>query len=330
MSVFLVTGAAGFIGLNQCEYLTRAGHKVIGVDNFSTSYIPIYNPVIKKLEKDDNFLFYRIDLTHDKLTESYVDLRYLFRHYKIDYIIHLAAIPSIQRSIDDPSMVIKNNIKSTINLLEVARTYGIKKLVYASSSSYYGGIYIFEDEPELRPPLCKSPYAASKGTGELLVNSYYHSFNLPVTILRYFNVFGEYQNPNSQYSAVIPIFINKVLKDEQPTIYGDGNQIRDFTYVGNVVHANYLATQSKISGNILDIGYGMGMSLNGLLEMINKILGKDIKPIYEESRKGDVSYSRADILPAIRDLNFTPYIDFNEGLYRTIEYYKIMKEEKHE
>lgn len=322
MKTFLVTGAAGFIGLNQCEYLIRAGHRVIGIDNYITSYIPICYPVIKKLEDDNNFLFYKIDLTHDKLTENYADLRYLFRHHKIDYIIHLAAIPSIQRSIDDPSKIIKNNIKSTLNLLEVAREYNIKKLVYASSSSYYGGIYIFDDEPDSRAPLCKSPYAASKGAGELLVNSYYHSFNLPVTILRYFNVFGEYQNPNSQYSAVIPIFINKVLKDEQPVIYGDGNQIRDFTYVGNVVYANYLATQSEISGNILDIGYGMGVSLNGLLGTINKILGKNIKPIHEKSRKGDVSYSRADILPAKRDLHFTPLIDFNEGLYRTIEYYK--------
>lgn len=325
MKTFLVTGAAGFIGLNQCEYLVRAGHNVIGVDNFTTSYIPICGPVIDELVKNDNFIFDNTDLTHNRLTASYDGVEHLFRHYKIDYVIHLAAIPSIQRSIDDPSKIIKNNIISTLNLLEASRKYNIKKFVYASSSSYYGGVYTFKDEPASRTPLCKSPYAASKGAGELLVNSYYYSFDLPVTILRYFNVFGEYQNPNSQYSAVIPLFINKVLKDEQPIIYGDGNQIRDFTYVANVIYANYLATQSEINGNILDIGYGMGMSLNGLLETINQILGKNIKPVYEENRKGDVSYSRADILPAMRDLHFTPLIDFNEGLYRTIEYYKNME-----
>jgi len=326
MKTFLVTGAAGFIGMNQCEDLVRIGHRVIGIDNYVTSYIPICHPVIKKLEENDNFLFYNINLTHDRLTENYADLRYLLRHYKIDYVIHLAAIPSIQRSIDDPEWVIKNNVKSTLNLLEVIReNHSVKKLVYASSSSYYGGVYNFKDEPSLRPPLCKSPYAATKGIGELLVNSYHHSFNIPVTVLRYFNVFGKYQNPNSQYSAVIPIFINKILNDEQPIIYGDGNQVRDFTYVDNIIHANYLATQSPISGNILDIGCGDGVTLNELLETINKILEKDIRPIYQETRKGDVSYSRADTLPAIRDLNFSSYIDLNEGLYQTIEYYKNME-----
>jgi len=323
MSTFLVTGAAGFIGLNQCEYLLSLGHKVIGIDNFITSHKPIYQPVIERLEKD-NFDFYRIDL------ENYVDLLWIFNNYQIDYVVHLAAIPSIPRSINNPTQVLENNIISTMNILELSRQYEIKKFVYASSSSYYGGICHIGQPLDNRAPHCKSPYAASKGAGELLVNSYFHSFCLPTTILRYFNVFGQYQNPESEYSAVIPIFINKILNDEQPIIYGDGKQSRDFTHVDNVVYANYLSSISDTMGNILDIGCGSDINLIGLVQIINKIIGKNISPIFDAPRYSDVSFSLAHIKSACDEIKYQVQTSLYKGLEKTIEYYKNVKEEKYE
>lgn len=318
MSTFLITGAAGFIGLNQCEYLLSLGHQVIGIDNFITSHKPIYQPVIERLEKD-SFDFYRIDL------ENYVDLLWIFNTYQIDYVIHLAAIPSIPRSINNPTQVLENNIISTMNILELSRQYEVKKLVYASSSSYYGGIYHIGQPLDNRAPHCKSPYAASKGAGELLVNSYYHSFCLPTTILRYFNVFGQYQNPESEYSAVIPIFINKILNNEQPVIYGDGKQSRDFTHIDNVVYANYLAATSDTMGNILDIGCGSDTNLIELVQTINTVMGKDISPIFDAPRYSDVSFSLAHIKPAYDEIKYQVQTSLSKGLEKTIEYYKNMK-----
>jgi UDP-glucose 4-epimerase len=330
MSTFLVTGAAGFIGLNQCEYLLNLGHRVVGVDNYITSYLPICNPVINEFEYGDNFIFHECDLSNIRLTEYQEDLDSLFKYHKFDYIIHLAAIPSVQRSIDYPRSVLENNFMSTMNILELSRKYNIKKFVYASSSSYYGGIYYIGQPLNNRAPHCKSPYAASKGAGELLVNSYFHSFHLPTTILRYFNVFGKYQNPKSQYSAVIPIFINKILNDEQPIIYGDGKQSRDFTHIDNVVYANYLAAISDTKGNILDIGCGLDTSLIELIQMINTVIGKNISPIFDAPRYGDVSFSLSYIKRAYDEIKYQVQTSLSKGLEKTIEYYKNMKEEKNE
>lgn len=323
MATFLVTGSAGFIGLNTVEFLSSKGHKVIGIDNYITSSRNIGIPVLAYLEKYREVYSHRIDLEN-----NYFDLMAIFERYQIDYVIHLAAIPSVKRSVENPVQTARNNIVATLNTLDLAMKYKVKKFVYAGSSSYYGGYggNIFSEiNASLKVPVCRSPYAASKASGELLTNSYFYTFGLPTIVLRYFNVFGKYQNPNSPYSAVIPNFISKILKNERPIIYGNGQQSRDFTYVENVVMANYLAATSEISGKIYEVGCGSNTNLINLLKIINKLTGKNIEPIYTEARQGDVVYSCACINDIIYDLKYTPSVDLNKGLEKTLTYYK----EKH-
>lgn len=317
MATFLVTGAAGFIGLNTMSFLAKEGHKVIGVDNHATSYKPIYSPVLAYLEQQRDVDFYELDLT------NYVSLGSIFKRYCIEYVIHLAALPSVQRSVEEPNKVIQNNVTSTLNILEWCRhdPY-LKKLVYAGSSSYYGGQWVSKEDASKAPPACKSPYAASKAAGELLVNSYFHTFQLPTVVLRYFNVFGTYQNPKSTYSAVIPAFISKVIRNERPTIYGSGMQTRDFTYVENVAFANYLATTSNKCGMTYDIGCGDTTDLLELLDTINHLMDKKIEPIFEPMRLGDVAHSCARIASAEEQLRYSVRVSRYEGLKRTIDYYK--------
>lgn len=317
MATFLVTGAAGFVGLNTMSFLAKEGHKVIGVDNHATSYKPIYSPVLAYLEQQRDVDFYKLDLT------NYVKLGSILKRYCIEYVIHLAALPSVQRSVEDPNKVIQNNVTSTLNILEWCRYNSyLKKLVYASSSSCYGGQRVTKEDTVNAPLICKSPYAASKASGELLVNSYFHTFQLPTVVLRYFNVFGIYQNPKSMYSAVIPVFISKVIKNESPIIYGSGMQTRDFTYVENIAFANYLAATSNKCGTTYDIGCGNTTNLLELLDTINHLIGKKIEPIFEPARFGDVAYSCAYIIPAEEQLHYSVRVSWYEGLRKTINYYK--------
>jgi UDP-glucose 4-epimerase len=321
VAVFFITGGSGFIGLNTIRYLAEKRHKVVGIDNYITSSKEIYAPVLAYLEQHWDVDFYKADAQYYG-----PDLQGIFDKYKFDYIIHLAAIPSVPRSVENPFQIVENNVIATLNILEIARKYNIKKLVYAGSSSYYGGESSSSSsnqiDASIKAPLCKSPYAASKAAGELLVNSYFHTYGLPTIILRYFNVFGPYQNPNSPYSAVIPNFITKILKNEQPIIYGDGFQIRDFTYVENICQANYLAACSDESGKIYDIGCGTNINLINLVGLINLLTGKKIQPIYKFARQGDVRFSTANITQAFKDLNYVPEITLREGLKKTISYFK--------
>jgi len=306
----LVTGGAGFIGSNLVGRLLRLGYNVRVVDNFSTGK----RENIKEFLNYDNFEFIKGDLrslnTCRKITKG------------IEYIFHLAAIPSVQRSVEDPITSNESNVSGTLNLLVAARDEGhIKKLVYSSSSSVYGDLKKLP-KSENQPIGPISPYALSKYAGERYCQIFYKIYNLPTICLRYFNVFGPNQNPNSQYSAVIPKFVSSVIHKKQPIIYGDGEQSRDFTYIDNVVEANILAAFSNVSGEVINIACNKRTSLNKILKIINHFLKTNVQPIYKPARVGDIKHSLADISKAKKLLKFNPKISIEDGLKRFI--FKIL------
>ena len=304
----LVTGGAGFIGSNLAIELVKKGHNVKVLDNLSTGNLKNLDSVINDIE------FIKDDVYKSNDLEKYFK--------DVDVIFHQAALPSVQRSIDNPIETHNNNSTATIKLLTAAENAKVKKVIYAASSSAYGNRKEDHKVEHMKPqPL--SPYAATKLVGEYYMKVFAHVYDIETVCLRYFNVFGPNQDPNSQYSAVIPLFIKAVLNDEQPIIYGDGQQSRDFTYVANNVQANILAMNSDTkSGETLNIACGQSYSLLDLLNMINKILGKDIKPIFKETREGDVKHSLADISKAEELIDYKPVVNFEEGLKETVEYYK--------
>jgi nucleoside-diphosphate-sugar epimerase len=228
----------------------------------------------------------------------------------------------VPRSVDDPAATHRHCVDATFTLLLAARDTGIKRFVYASSSAAYG------DTPtlpkiETMPPAPLSPYAVGKLTGEYYCSVFYEVYGLETISLRYFNVFGPYQDPTSQYAAAIPAFVTAILKNEPPTIYGDGEQSRDFTYVDNVVDANLLAARAKqTKGEILNIACGEAVTVNAIIDMINELLGKNIKPVYTDPRPGDVKHSLADISLAKKLLGFKPKVSFREGLQKAIDWYR--------
>jgi len=327
MYKFVVTGAAGFIGLNTCQYLLKMGHSVLGIDNFSTSCLSISIPVLAELREKypTSFQFIELDLREPST---------VIEDYKPAYIIHLAAIPSVARSVEDPFRSIQTNVMTTTNVAKAAVACGVKKLVYAGSSSYYGGLLSSGPDVDAgdRLPLCKSPYAASKAAGEMILKSFYYTYKLPVVVLRYFNVFGPYQNPKTEYSAVIPAFVSKLLNDESPIIYGNGEQTRDFTFVKNIAHANFLGCVRKASGRTFDIGCENSTSLLVLLSKIQSIMSTNKKAIFEPMRAGDVMYSKANLRYLQKDywvdLGYKPLISIDAGLVEAIDYYTKMAKEK--
>jgi len=302
----LVTGGAGFIGSNLVGRLLKLGHDVRVVDNLSTGR----KENIKEFLNYDNFEFIKGDLrnlnTCRKITKD------------IEYIFHLAAIPSVQRSVEDPITSNESNVSGTLNLLVAARDEGhIKKFVYSSSSSVYGDSKkLPKNENQPVEPI--SPYALSKYTGEKYCQIFYKIYNLPTVCLRYFNVFGPNQNLNSQYSAVIPKFISSVTQKKRPIIYGNGEQSRDFTYVDNVVEANILAAFSDVSGEVINIACNKRTPLNKILKLINHFLGTNVQPIYKPARVGDVKHSLADISKAKKLLKFNPKVSIEDGLEKFI------------
>ncbi len=240
----------------------------------------------------------------------------------IDVVLHQGALPSVPKSIDNPAATHKHCVDATFTLLLAARDAGIKRFVYAASSSAYG------DTPtlpkiETMPTAPLSPYAAAKLAGEYYCSVFYRSFGLETVSLRYFNVFGPYQDPTSLYAAAIPAFVTSILKDEPPTIYGDGEQSRDFTYIDNVVEANLLAAQTEqTAGEVINIACGQRVTVNEIIDMINDLVGKNIKPIYVDSRPGDVKHSLADISLAQKLIGFKPNVSFREGLRLAIDWYR--------
>ncbi|MEW6606919.1 MAG: SDR family oxidoreductase [bacterium] len=309
-SIFLVTGGAGFIGSNLVESILEMGYQVRCLDNLSTGF----------QENVDLFI-------HNPKYEFILgDIRDFDTCLKacsgVDFVLHQAAWGSVPRSIEMPLLYEEINIKGTLNMLEAARQNKVKKFVYASSSSVYG------DDPNLPKVEGKegnllSPYAITKRTNEEYGKVYKKLYNLDTYGLRYFNVFGKRQNPDGSYAAVIPKFIKQLLKNERPTINGDGNQSRDFTYIKNVVEANLKAcySSSEFSGEVFNIAYGGREYLIDLYKHICKELNVDIEPIFTIERKGDIKHSNADISKAKGMLNYKPEYDFKLGIKEAISFY---------
>jgi UDP-glucose 4-epimerase len=240
----------------------------------------------------------------------------------IDVVLHQGALPSVPRSVDDPASTHKHCVDATFTLLLAARDAGIKRFVYASSSSAYGDTPTLP-KVETMPPQPLSPYAVGKLVGEYYCSVFYKVYGLETISLRYFNVFGPHQDPTSQYAAAIPAFVTAILKDKQPTVYGDGLQSRDFTYVDNVVEANLLAARAKhTTGEVINIACGRAVTVNETIAIINELLGKDIKPKYAPPRPGDVKHSLADISLAKKIIGFKPKTSFRQGLEKAIDWYR--------
>ncbi|MCM3763935.1 SDR family oxidoreductase [Neobacillus niacini] len=310
-SKFLVTGSAGFIGSNLVEAILKLGYKVRGLDNFSTG----------KKENVEEFL----DNSNYEFIEG--DIRDFDTCMKacdgIDYVLNQAAWGSVPRSIEMPLFYEEINIKGTLNMMEAARQNGVKKFVYASSSSVYG------DEPILpkkegREGNILSPYALTKKVDEEYGKLYTKLYGLDTYGLRYFNVFGRRQDPNGVYAAVIPKFIKQLLNDESPTINGDGKQSRDFTYIENVIEANLKAcfAPREAAGQAYNIAYGGREFLIDIYMYLLNALGKDIQPIFGPDRKGDIKHSNADISKAKEMLGYNPEWNFEKGIEAAIGWYK--------
>ena len=307
---FLVTGGAGFIGSHLTEWLLEQGYFVRVLDNFSTG-------------KQENLAGCRQRFNKVEILEG--DLRDLETTRLACQgragIFHLGALPSVSRSLENPRETTEINILGTINLLISAREAGVKRVIFASSSSVYGNTPRLPKKEDMTPnPL--SPYAVTKLAGEEYCRIFYRTFGLETVILRYFNVFGPCQDPASPYAAVIPKFIRLALQQRPLTVYGDGNQSRDFSYVDNVVSANMLAWSAKdASGQAYNIGCGERFTLNHLINELREALGINLEAHYLEPRPGDVRHSYADISRAMQLLGYRPKVKFPEGLRYTIQYF---------
>lgn len=309
---FLVTGGAGFIGSNLAEALLSAGHKVRVFDNFLTG-------------KRENLagLAERFGSSYELLEGDLRDLEATRRAVEgADYVLHQGALPSVPRSVADPALSNAINVGGTVNLLIAARDAGVRRVVFAASSSAYG------DTPELpkresMTPNPKSPYAAQKLAGEHYMRIFQEVYGLETVSLRYFNVFGPRQDPMSMYAAVIPRFINSVLSGTSPTVYGDGLQTRDFTYIDNVVEANLLACSAPKAacGKVVNIACGERVSLLDILEIVYGLAARRVAPKFDSPRQGDVRDSLADVSLARELIGYSPKVAFPAGLSRTFDYF---------
>ena len=310
MRKILVTGGAGFIGSNLTEALLKKGCVVRVLDNFSTG-------------KRENLIFDKKHPSLEIIEGDICDLKTCQKAVrKVDYVFHQAALPSVQRSIEDPEASNAINVGGTLNILLAARDEKVKRVVYASSSSIYGDTPTLPKHEEMNPsPL--SPYALQKYVGEQYCRLFHQLYGLDTISLRYFNIFGPKQDPNSLYSAVIPKFIDALIHDHPPTIFGDGKQSRDFTYIENVVRANLLAMSARrLHGEAVNVACGKRTSLNRLFNILKEILGSAQSPIYEEPRKGDVRHSLADIRKAKEVINYAPIREIEVGLKKTVEFFR--------
>ncbi len=308
MNNFLVTGGAGFIGSNICKELVKQDCSVRVVDNLLTGKKSNLEGIIDKIE------FIQADIGDPDVARDAVK--------DVDCILHQAALPSVPRSLEDPLATHQHCLNATFTLLLAARDAKIKRFVYAASSSAYGDTPTLP-KVESMPVNPLSPYAASKLAGEQYCSVFANVFDMQTVSLRYFNVFGPHQDPASQYAAAVPAFATSILKDERPTVFGNGRQSRDFTYIDNVVHANLLAARTpETAGQSLNIACGQAVTVNEMIEVINHVLGKNIKPIYADRRPGDVMHSLADISLAKAVIGYKPKVDFKKGLERAINWYK--------
>jgi UDP-glucose 4-epimerase len=308
MRTILVTGGAGFIGSHIAEALVRRGDTVRVLDNLSTGFLKNLDPIRDKVE------FLEGDLVDARLVTEAVQ--------GVDCIFHQAALASVPRSVEHPLDTNAACVTGTVTLLDAARRAGVRRVVYAASSSAYGD-QPFSSKREIDLPDPISPYGAAKLAAEFYCKAFSATYGLETVAIRYFNVFGPRQDPGSPYSAVIPLFITAMLAGRQPLVYGDGGQSRDFTFVANVVHANLLAADAEgVSGRVINAANGKSITLLELIEALNKYLGTSIKPRHEPPRAGDIRESMADITAARTLLGYEPVIDFHEGLRRSIDYYR--------
>lgn len=310
MPSYLVTGIAGFIGSNIARELVRRGEKVRGIDDFSTGKWEN----IAELKGDIDFR--EVSLLNPKGLEAACE--------GIDYVLHQAALPSVPKSVTDPQLTNAVNVDGTLNLLVAARQAKVKRVVYAASSSAYGETEVLPKREDMLPrPI--SPYAVQKLTGEYYLQAFWAVYKLETVALRYFNIFGPRQDANSQYSAVLAKFITQMYQGEAPTIFGDGEQTRDFAYVANAVKANLLACVApadQVSGQVFNIATGKRYTLNQTYKMLQEITGFTGAPKFVPERVGDVRHSLADISLAQKHLQYTPDVSFEEGLRLTAEWYR--------
>jgi UDP-glucose 4-epimerase len=304
----VVTGGAGFIGSHIVDALVADGYNVRVIDNLCTGNL-------RNLQENySRIKFFEADVRNANAVARALE--------GADYVFHQAALASVPLSLEKPAEVNDVCVSGTLTVLNEARRAGVRRLVYAGSSSCYGNSP-YAAKRECDELMTLSPYAAAKLAGEKYCQSYFHSFGLETVVLRYFNVFGPRQDPTSHYSAVIPLFITWLLQEQSPIVYGDGHQSRDFCYVGNVVRANMLAMKTPgIAGETFNVSTGQSTSLLSLLSVLSELLDVDVEIDFRPARDGDVRDSRADISRAERGLGFIPRVTFEEGLRKSIEYYR--------
>ena len=310
MATYLITGVAGFIGSALARAVLAQGDQVRGIDNLSTGRRENLAEILARID------FQEADV---------LDLPALYDACRgVDYVLHQAAIPSVPKSVLDPLASNRANLDGTVNLLMAARDAKVKRVVYAASSSAYGDTPTLPKHEDMAPnPI--SPYAVAKLASEHYMISFYRCYGLQTVCLRYFNIFGPRQDPGSPYSGVLAKFITQMLKGEQPTILGDGKQSRDFTYVDNAVEANLLACRvpaMEVAGRVFNVATGRRFDLNETFQILKKLTGYPGKVNYGPERAGDVKHSLADLSRATRHLGYTPKVDFEEGLRRTIDWYR--------
>jgi len=309
LAKYLVTGAAGFIGRSIASALLKRGDSVRGVDSFITGK----RSNLTGLEAME---FIEGDLADPEVCAKACA--------GVEVVFHEAALASVPRSVADPAATNRNCVDATINVLVAARAVGVRRVMYAGSSSVYGDTPSLPKREDMLPnPI--SPYAVAKLAGEHYMSAFTRVYGLETVTLRYFNVFGPFQDPTSHYSGVLAIFCSKLLAGEQPTIYGDGEQSRDFTFIENVVTANLFAADApaeKVSGKMMNLATGAAVTLNQVFEILRGLTGYNGKPAYAEPRSGDIKHSLADISRARELLGYVPQVDFREGIRRTVEWYK--------
>lgn len=310
MALYLVTGIGGFIGSNLAHALLSRGEQVRGIDNFCHGRRENLDGIAHKIDLRE------ADITDDDAIRSAAA--------GVDYVLHQAALGSVPRSLADPVGSNHANVVGTLKVLQAAREAGVKRVVYASSSSVYGDTPTLPKREDM-PGNPISPYAVSKYAGELYAQSFARVLGLETVSLRYFNVFGPRQHPTSQYAAVIPKFVVAMLQGEQPTIFGDGHQSRDFTYIDNVVSANMLACTApaaKASGKVFNVAAGNKFSLLETYKALAELIGFDRPPLFAPPRSGDVRDSLADTTHAQQAMGYKTLVDFKNGLSRTVDWYK--------
>ena len=312
MANYLVTGAAGFIGRSISAALIKRGDNVRGVDSFITGK----RANLTGLEA--------MEFIDGDLADPAVCAKACAG---VEVVFHEAALASVPRSVADPAATNRNCVDATVNLLVAARAAGARRVMYAGSSSVYGDTPTLPKREDMLPnPI--SPYAVAKLAGEHYMSAFTRVYGLETVTLRYFNVFGPFQDPTSHYSGVLAVFCRKLLAGEQPTIYGDGEQSRDFTFIENVVAANLLAADAspeKVSGKMMNVATSAAVTLNQVFEILRELTGYSGDPAYAEPRSGDIKHSLADISRARELLGYVPQVDFREGIRRTVEWYKNMQ-----